>query len=289
MRIGVAEIIRTIRAVAAAAMTPPPAMPEAVVAVALIVAVLAEALIVVWRWIRLRLAAAGDERGQAAIVGGDVGLAAQIRLRRIDLRLRTMLLLLLIARRERLRVARQIRLRLRHRRLRREARLVLAHVRLTVVAIVVEVVVGGALRRALALLRLLIVVIGVLLAELLLRGGDQAEIMFGVLVVIFRRHRIARALRVARELDVFLRDVRGGAADFHVGPVRLVDPRQRILAFAVVVIVIVPACASDRFSSFAYSLTFHLRHAPPTVAEPQISPNEIHGAALARACHRAMF
>ena len=85
------------------------------------------------------------------------------------------------------------------------------------------------MRAALALLRLLIV-IGVLLAELFLRSGDQAEIMLGVLVVIFGRHRIARALRVARELDVFLRDVRGGAADLHVGPVRLVDPRQRILA-----------------------------------------------------------
>jgi len=47
-----------------------------------------------------------------------------------------------------------------------------------------------------------------------------------------RRHRIARTLRIARELDVFFRDMRGGAADLHVGSVRLIDPRQRILAFA---------------------------------------------------------
>ena len=75
-------------------------------------------------------------------------------------------------------------------------------------------------------------VVRVLLAELLLRRGDQAEIMLGVLIIIFRRDRIAGALRVARELDVFFRDMRGGAADLHVGPVRLVNPRQRILAFA---------------------------------------------------------
>ena len=142
--------------------------------------------------------------------------------------------LLLIARRERLRVARQIRLwRLRWR-LRRVARLVLAHERLAVV-FVVEVVVGRTLRSALARLRLRIV-IRVLLAELLLRSGDQAKIMLGVLIVVFRRHRIARALRIARELDVFLRDVRGRAADLDVGSVRLIDASQRILAFAVLVV-----------------------------------------------------
>ena len=72
--------------------------------------------------------------------------------------------------------------------------------------------------------------------------------MFGMLIVIFGRHRIAGALRVARELDVFFRDMRGGAANLHVGSVRLVDPRQRILALAVVVVTVDPACASDRFS-----------------------------------------
>ena len=198
MRIAVAEIIRPIRAVAAAAMTPPPAMPEAVLAIALlIVTILAVALIVILSGVLLRLAtAAGDERGQTAGVLA-AGVAAWVGLRRIGLLLRLMLrtVLLLIARRKRLRVARQIRLRLRHMlwrlRLRREARLVLAHVRLAVVFPVIEVVIGRALRSALALLRLLIVVVGVLLAELLLRGGDQAEIMLGVLVVVFGRHRVA--------------------------------------------------------------------------------------------------
>src|SRR5664279_2118352 len=45
LRIGVAEIIRTVRAVAAAAMTPAPAMPEAILAVALLMTVLPGALI----------------------------------------------------------------------------------------------------------------------------------------------------------------------------------------------------------------------------------------------------
>ena len=143
--------------------------------------------------------------------------------------------LLLVARRKWLRVARNKGLRLLRWRLRRVARLVLAQERLAFVVAVVVALLGALL----ALLTLRIVIIGVLLAELFLRDGDQPEIMFGVLVVIFGSHRIAGALRVARELDVFLRDVRGGAANLHVGSVRLVDPRQRILAFAVGVVVVV--------------------------------------------------
>src|SRR5216683_6566302 len=156
-------------------------------------------------------------------------LAALVRLL---VRLRVWMLLvlrtvvdLLIARREGLRVTRDIGLlwllnRLRHLRLRRIARFVLTHERLAVILAVVEVVVSRTLRRAaLALLRLLIVVVGVLLAELFLRSSDQAEIMLGVLVVIFGGDRITRALRVARKLDVFFRDMRGGATDFYVGAV----------------------------------------------------------------------
>src|SRR5664279_555075 len=154
---------------------------------------------------------------------------------RLMRRLMLRTVLLLIARRKRLRVARQIRLCLRNGWLRRKARLVLTRERLAVV-IVIEVVVGRTLRRRLLALRVgLVVVVGVLLPELFLRRGDQTEIMFGVLVIILGRHRIAGALRVARELDIFLGNVRGGAANFHIGPVRLVDSRQWILAFAVLV------------------------------------------------------
>jgi len=146
--------------------------------------------------------------------------------------------LLLIAWRKRLGVARQIRLHLRHRRLWRETRFVDAREGLAVV-IVIEIVVSRALWRGLGLRVRLAVVVGVLLAELFLRNGDQTEIVFGVLIIILSRYRIAGTLRVAGELDVFLGDVRGGATNFDVGPVRLVEPREWILAFAVVVAVIV--------------------------------------------------
>src|SRR5579885_762331 len=205
--------IRAVRPVAAT-MAPAPAEAATVtvlIALALVVAVAAA-------HVRLRLvAAAGDEGRQAADVA--------FRLRLVLRALRH----LLIARREGLRVARNIRLLLRLGL--SEARLILAHIRLALVTLVIEVI--AALRRAglLALLRLLLVV-RILLAELLLRGGDQAEIMLGVLVIIFRRHRVARALRISRQLDVFFRNVRRSAADLHVGSVRFVDPRQRILALA---------------------------------------------------------
>ena len=45
------------------------------------------------------------------------------------------------------------------------------------------------------------------LPELLLRGCDQAEIMFGVLVVVLSRDRVAGRARVTRQLNVFFGDV----------------------------------------------------------------------------------
>jgi hypothetical protein len=71
------------------------------------------------------------------------------------------------------------------------------------------------------------------LPELLLGSRDQAQIMLGVLVVILRRNRIARRLRVARKLEIFLGDMRPCAADFDVGSVRFVDPGEWIVALAV--------------------------------------------------------
>jgi len=61
--------------------------------------------------------------------------------------------------------------------------------------------------------------VGIVLPELFLRRSDQAEIMLGVLKVIFRRHRVARGLGVACQLHVFIGDVVRGPADLHVGTV----------------------------------------------------------------------
>jgi hypothetical protein len=76
-------------------------------------------------------------------------------------------------------------------------------------------------------------IIRVRLPELLLRGGDQAEIVLGMLIIVLRADRIARAQRVACELQVFVDHMGGGAADLNVRPIRLVDSREWILTFAV--------------------------------------------------------
>ena len=193
------------------------------VAITLIVTVLPGVLL----W----LTAAGYECRQATNILSAF-VSALVRM----IRLRLMLLAivdLLVARWKRLSVARDIRLLLRL--AWRVARFVLAHESLAVVIVAVKTFIVPLLvlpaRRA--LLRLLIVV-GVLLAELFLRGGNETKIMFGVLVVILGGNRIAGALGIARKLDIFFRNVRSRAANFDVGAVRFVNARQRILAFAVV-------------------------------------------------------
>jgi hypothetical protein len=61
--------------------------------------------------------------------------------------------------------------------------------------------------------------------------------MFGVLVVILGRDRIAGRARVTRQLNVFFGDVRGGAADFDIGSVRFEHPGHRVLTAPVIVVV----------------------------------------------------
>src|SRR5262249_31496 len=117
---------------------------------------------------------------------------------------------------------------------RRVARFVLAHERLDVIVVAVKSLVCVLLSRAALLLLRLLVVVWVLLSELLLRGSDQTEIMLGVLIVVFGRNRIGWALRVASKLNIFFCDVGGGAANFYVGTIRLVNTRQWILALAVI-------------------------------------------------------
>jgi len=115
----------------------------------------------------------------------------------------------------------------------------LAGVGLLVIALVIEGVVACAGRRiALGSSQVRIV-----LAELFLRGGDQAEIVLGVLVVVFSGDRVAGRLRVAGKLNVFFGDVGGISPDFDVGAVRLVNARHRIVILAVTVVVVAAAHA----------------------------------------------
>ena len=161
----------------------------------------------VLRRLMLRLTA-GNERRQPFYI---VFVAGRMLLARLKL-LRLVILLLIV-----MLLSRIIRLRL------PRCERLAAEVRLFVVA-VVETVVGAP-----HLAGLLLLVIGLALAELFLSGGDQTEIMLGMLIIIFRRNRIARALRVAGELKIFLGDVGRRSSNFDVLPVGFVHTRQRIL------------------------------------------------------------
>jgi len=151
--------------------------------------------------------------------------------------------ILVVARDERLRIARQIRLGFARRQIRLRL-LARGERRIEGLPIVLAAFVGAFIARR----ELLIVAatafgarrleIRVLLPELFLRDRDQAEVMFGVLEVIFRRDRIARGLRVARELKIFLGDMVGRAANLHVGAVGFIHPCQRVMVAAIIIVVV---------------------------------------------------
>jgi hypothetical protein len=164
----------------------------------------------------LRLAA-GDEGRQPLDVAVIIGLLIVLRALLIVLRVR-LLLLRLILRLLLLRLVLRLALIKLLLRLARRERLA-AHRRLVAFAVIVLVI--GGIAAHVALLRL---VIGLRLAKLLLGGRDQTEIMFGVLIIIFRRDRVSGALRIAGELKIFLGDVGRGPANFYVLPVGLVHP-----------------------------------------------------------------
>jgi len=183
--------------------------------------------------------AAGDE-GRERFVAA-FALRARLRpgFRRLAVALLARLIVLIVARHERLRVARQIRLLARRiglllvRLLSERLRAIVAVFRAILIAwrelLVVAAAAFGAGRLE----------VRVLLPELFLCGRDQAEIVLGMLEVIFRRDRIARGLRVARELKILLGDMVGRAADLHVGAVGLIHPRQRVMIAAVIIIIVV--------------------------------------------------
>ena len=200
--VAVALVAITLVAVALVAIT---LVAITLVTITLVVTVLSGAL--------LRLTGAGYECRQAT----DILPAFMSPLIRM-IRLRLMLLAivdLLVARWKWLSIAREIWLLLRF--ARRVARFILAHESLAIVIVAVETLVVPllVLPAGCALLRLLIVV-GVLLAELFLRGSNKTEIMLGVLVVILGGNRIAGALGVTRKLDIFFCNVRSRAANFNV-------------------------------------------------------------------------
>src|SRR5215831_14539967 len=200
-----------------------------------VVAVLA----LVGTWMRLVLLPAGDEGRQPVDVA--VGW-------RVALRLTRLVGLALLVLREGLCVARDIRLRLAGAVRRIGGR---ANRRLNIVVAVVEATFAHAGRFILRTGE-----VGVVLPELLLRRGDHAVIVLGVLIVILRRDRITRRLRVARELNIFFCNVRWISANFHVRAVRFVHPHHRVVTLAVIV-------------ASAHALVLTVSHGSP-VANPFI-------------------
>lgn len=197
--------ILTIRSISTTAVASASTMSESILpAVTLIVAILSGILL------RLPAAAARYKcRKTADILSAFVTALVGLRVGLLLMLLMRAILGLLITRRKRLRITGQIRLLLRF--ARRVTWFVLAHKSLVVVVITIVAVVGADLRlaagRAALLMRLLLVVVRVLLTKLLLRCGDQAKVVLGVLIIILSGHRVARTLRVTRELDVFFRDM----------------------------------------------------------------------------------
>jgi len=77
--------------------------------------------------------------------------------------------------------------------------------------------------------------VGIVLAELLLRRGDHAVIVLGVLIVVLRRNRITGRQRVPRKLNIFFCNVGRIAANFHIRTIGFVYPHHRVVTLAVIV------------------------------------------------------
>ena len=193
----------------AAAMPPaPPVQRKAILRPVIAVAVLPlRPVIAVLRLLMLRLSA-GDERWQAvdvALVFRTRMLRPRLKLLLMLLRLIVLLIVMLLARIVRLRLARGERL--------------AADMGLLTIALVVAFI------RRTHLAGRLLLVIGLTLAELFLRSSDDAEIVLGVLIIIFRCNRVPGALRVTGKLKILFGDMGRRTANFYVRPVGLVHSR----------------------------------------------------------------
>jgi len=178
---------------------------------------------------RLRCAAS-DEGGQAGpLVAGLALLGARL----LGLLFALFARLIIVALHEGLRILRQIRLRLARAEGLPEGLAVLVTVLELLVRAGLELLIVATLRTRLE--------IRVLLTELLLRGCDQAEIMFGVLEIIFSRDRISGRLGIACKLEIFVGDVIGRSANLHIRAIRLINARERILIAPVVLLITAPA------------------------------------------------
>jgi hypothetical protein len=117
---------------------------------------------------------------------------------------------------------------LRHGRLRKA---VIQHV--VAAIIVAEVLALAALAGNADALTVAVGHVAAVLLQLLAIGHDDAAVVLGMLQIILRQHRVAGGLRIASERQIFLGDVRRGAADLHVRAVGFETARKRILALPI--------------------------------------------------------
>jgi hypothetical protein len=82
------------------------------------------------------------------------------------------------------------------------------------------------------------------LIELVAVGHDDAVVMLGVLQIVLSQHRVSRRLGIARQRQVFLRNVSGGTADPLGRAVRLEAARQRIVVALPAIIVVAATSAA---------------------------------------------
>jgi hypothetical protein len=222
-------IVRTPRTEAA------PTAAKAVIAIAAIVHAIALLVVAATVHLSLRRTAAGDEGRKAGValfvlVAPRLLIALKIWLRLV-LRLRLLMILLLRP------LHLLVRLLLSALKIRLLLRLVAAARIVTLVVELIAAVHVGTLERLLLMVR-------VLLRELRLRRHDHSIVVLGVLQISFSGDGIAGGLRVASELRVFLGNVVGGSTDLHIGTVRFVHARHRIvtatIAAAHALIVVLP-------------------------------------------------
>ena len=194
----------------AAAMPPaPPVQRKAILLPVIAVRAVLRAVLPLWpviavlRLLMLRLSA-GDERWQpvnVALVFRTRMLRPRLKLLLMLLRLMVLLIVMLLAR------IGWLRLRL------------ATDMGLLTIALVVAFI------RRTHLAGRLLLVIGLTLAELFLRSSDDAEIVLGVLIIIFRCNRVPGALRVTGKLKILFGDMGRRTANFYVRPVGLVHSR----------------------------------------------------------------
>ena len=126
----------------------------------------------------------------------------------------------------------------------RHGRLQEAVIQHVIAAIVVaEVIALAALTRPAQALAVAVWHIAALLLDLLAIGHDDAAVVLGMLQIVLGEHRVAGRLRVAGERQIFLGDMRRGAADLHIRAVGFETARKRILALPIPVVVVAASAA----------------------------------------------